>query len=63
MHKRAIAASTATALALFLVALPASADSEYAGTATSIDWRLVVILSALGIFTFHVALELINRGR
>ena len=63
MHKRAIAASTAAPLALFLAALPASADTEYAGTATSLDWRLVLIFSALGLFVFYVALERMNRGR
>ncbi len=63
MHKHAIAASSAALLALFLVALPASADTEYAGTATSIDWRLVVIFSVLGILAFYLVLERVNRGR
>jgi hypothetical protein len=63
MHKRAIAASTAALLALFLVALPAYADTEYTGTATSIDWRLVVIFSVLGTLAFYVVLERVNRGR
>jgi hypothetical protein len=63
MHKRAIAASMAAPLALLLAALPASADTEYTGTATPMDWRLAVILSVLGIVVFHVALERINRGR
>jgi hypothetical protein len=63
MHKRAIAASTAALVALFLAAVPASADTEYAVTATSIDWRLVVILTALGLFVFYVVLERVNRGR
>ena len=62
MHKGAIAASTAALLALFLVALPASADTEYAATATSIDWRLVVILSVLAMFVFYAVLERVNRG-
>jgi hypothetical protein len=63
MHKRAIAASTAALLALFLVALPAYADTEYAGTATSIDWRLVAIFSVLGTLALYVVLERVNRGR
>ena len=63
MRKRAIAASTAALWALFLAALPAFADTEYTGTTPSIDWRLVVILSALGLFAFYVVLELVNRGR
>jgi hypothetical protein len=63
MHKRAIAASTAALLALFLTASSAFADSEYAVTATTMDWRLVVILTVLGLFAFYVALERVNRGR
>ncbi|HLO36710.1 MAG TPA: hypothetical protein VK194_11530 [Candidatus Deferrimicrobium sp.] len=63
MHKRAIAASTAALLALFVVAFPASADTEYAGTATSIDWRLVVVFSVLAMFAFYAVLERVNRGR
>jgi hypothetical protein len=60
MHKRAIAASTA---ALFLTASSAFADTEYAVTATTMDWRLVVILTVLGLFAFYIALERVNRGR
>ena len=63
MHKRAIAASSATLLALFLAAVPASADTEYVGTEPPIDWRLVVILSVLAIFVFYAVLERANRGR
>jgi hypothetical protein len=63
LHKRAIVASTAALLALFLAALPAYAEAESGGTATSIDWRLVVILSVLGLSAFYVALEFVNRGR
>ena len=63
MHKHAITASTAALTALFLAASPAFADSEYAGTATSMDWRLVVILSVLGMLAFHFVLERVNRGR
>jgi hypothetical protein len=62
MHTRVIVASTTALFALFLTALPAFADTEYAGTPTSLDWRLVVILSALGILAFHLVLERTNRG-
>lgn len=63
MRKTATAASTAAPLALFLAALPALADSDYAAAPTPLDWRLVVILSVLGILAFHVVLERVNRGR
>ena len=63
MHRRAIAASTATLSALFVAASPAFADQETLGTEASIDWRLVVILSALFVFAFHTVLEFVNRGR
>jgi hypothetical protein len=63
MQRRAIAASTAALLALALTALPAFADTEYAVTPTTMDWRLVVIFTALGLFAFYVALERVNRGR
>jgi hypothetical protein len=63
MHKRVITASTATLSALFLAAWPVSADTEYALTPTTMDWRLVVIFSLLGVLAFHFALELVNRGR
>jgi len=63
MRKRAIAAGAAALSALFLTALPAFADTEYAGAPTSLDWRLVVILSVLGMLAFHVVLERVNRGR
>ena len=63
MLKRAIAAVTAALMALFLVALPASAETEYIGTAPPIDWRLVVILSVLSLSAFYAVLELVNRGR
>jgi len=63
MHKRVIAASTAALSALFLAALPVFADTEYAVTATTMDWRLVVIFTVLGLFAFYVVLERVNRGR
>jgi hypothetical protein len=63
MPKRAIAASTTALFALFLVASPVLADTEHGGTATSIDWRLVAIFSALGTLAFYLILERVNRGR
>jgi drug/metabolite transporter (DMT)-like permease len=59
MHKPAIAATTAALLALFLVALPASADTEHVGVEPSIDWPLVVILTVLALGGFYY---LLNRG-
>jgi hypothetical protein len=63
MHKRAIAATTAMLSALFVVALPAAADTEYAAPVTSINWLLVVILTVLALFGFWAVQELVNRGR
>lgn len=63
MHKRAIAATTAALSALFVVAVPASAEATYAGMPSSIDWRLVVILTVLALLGFYAVLELANRGR
>ena len=63
MHKRAIAATTASLLALFLVAVPASADPGVVGTSSSIDWRLVVILTVIALAGFYYVLELMGRGR
>jgi nicotinamide riboside transporter PnuC len=63
MRKRAVAAGAAALLALLLTALPAFADTEYAASPSSLDWRLVVILSVLGMLAFHVVLERVNRGR
>jgi hypothetical protein len=62
MHKRAIDASTAALLALFLVASPVLADTEHAGTDSPIDWRLVVIVTVLGLFAFGAALRGTKRG-
>jgi len=36
---------------------------SFVGTPTSIDWRLVVILSVLAISVFYIVLERANRGR
>jgi hypothetical protein len=63
MHRRAIAASTAALSALFLVALPASADPGVVGGSSSIDWRLVVILTVIALVAFYYVLELMSRGR
>ncbi|HEY7968755.1 MAG TPA: hypothetical protein VID95_02100 [Candidatus Limnocylindrales bacterium] len=50
-------------MTLFLVAGPVSADSDYAGTPTSIDWRLVAIFIALALLAFYAVLELLTRDR
>jgi hypothetical protein len=63
MLKRTTAATTTALLALLVVASPASADTEYAGTGPSIDWRLVVILSVVALAAFIVVLERATRGR
>jgi hypothetical protein len=63
IHRGAIVAGATALMALFLAASPAFADTEYAGMTTSIDWRLVVIFSVLGMFAFHIVLERVNRGR
>lgn len=62
MHKRTIAAITAAVSALFLVAVPAFADSEYAGSPISIDWRLVAILLVVALVLFAAALGLGDRS-
>jgi hypothetical protein len=62
MHKRAITSTTAAVLALFLVALPASADVDHAGFETSINWLLVVILTVLALAAFYYVLEVMNPG-
>jgi hypothetical protein len=63
MQRRAIAGATVALLALFLVALPASADTEYAGIQTSINWLLVVILTVLALAGFYYVLEVMNPDR
>ena len=62
MGKRTVAASTAAVSALFLAVLPVSANTEYALTPTTMDWRLVVVFSLLGVLAFHFALELVKIG-
>jgi hypothetical protein len=62
MNKRGIVATTAALSALFLVALPAFADTEHVGIETSIDWRLVVILTVLALAGFYYVLEVMNPG-
>ena len=63
MRRRAIAAITAALSALFLVALPASADNEWVGPPRSIDWLLAVILTVLALAAFYYVLEVMNPGR
>ncbi|MFL5727698.1 MAG: hypothetical protein ACJ765_00505 [Chloroflexota bacterium] len=63
MPKRAVTASTAALVVLFLAAAPAAADTEYAFTPPSIDWRLVVILTVLALSGFYYVLEGMKRGR
>jgi di/tricarboxylate transporter len=63
MRRRVPAAIAAALVAVVLVALPVLADSEYAGVEESIDWRLVVVFIAMGLFAFYAALELASRGR
>jgi len=43
--------------------MPVLADSEYAGVEHSMDWRLVAIFVALGLFAFYAALQLASRDR
>jgi hypothetical protein len=43
--------------------MPVLADSEYAGVERSMDWRLVAIFVALGLFAFYAALQLASRDR
>ena len=62
--RRRVPVATATALvAVCLVAMPVLADSEYAGVEWSMDWRLVAIFVALGLFAFYAALQLASRDR
>jgi hypothetical protein len=63
LRKRAMTAITARLSALVLAASPALADTEYAATPSSLDWRLVMVFALLGILAFHVVLERVNRGR
>ncbi len=63
MRKRTRAAIAIAFLTLMAVVAPVSADTDYAGTASSIDWRLVVILSVVALTAFVALLERATRGR
>ena len=63
MRRRVPVAAAAALVAAFLVAFPVLADSEYAGVERSMDWRLVVIFVALGLFAFYAALQFASRDR
>jgi uncharacterized RDD family membrane protein YckC len=64
MGKRAIAATGAALMALFVAVVPAFADQEFAFTPPTIDWRLVVILTAVALGVFYYVLEVMNhRGK
>ena len=63
MGKRALAATSAALVTLFLAVAPAFAEQEYALTPPTIDWRLVVILTVVALGVFYYVLEVMNRGR
>jgi ABC-type proline/glycine betaine transport system substrate-binding protein len=63
VHRRAIAATTAALLAMFLVAVPASADNERTLTPAIINWPLAAILTVLALAVFYYVLEGMNQGR
>jgi len=63
VRRRVPLATAAALLAACLVAMPVLADSEYAGVERSMDWRLVAIFVALGLFAFYAALQLASRDR
>jgi hypothetical protein len=63
MRRRVPVATAAALVALLVIAVPVLADSEYAGIQESMDWRLVVVFVAIGLFAFYAALELASRGR
>ena len=63
MRRRVPIAAAAALVAMCLVAMPVLADSEYAGVERSMDWRLVAIFVALGLFAFYGALQLASRDR
>jgi hypothetical protein len=63
MRTQALVATSAALAVLLLAVAPVSADSDYAGTPTSIDWRLVAIFIALALSAFYAVLELLTRGR
>jgi amino acid transporter len=63
MRNRAFAAVTAVVSALFFVAAPAFADQEFAVFNPPIDWRLVIVFTAVGLFVFGLALRGVRRRR
>jgi protein-S-isoprenylcysteine O-methyltransferase Ste14 len=63
MQRRAIAATSAALLAVFLVAVPASADNERTLTPATINWPLAVILTVLALAGFYYVMESMNQGR
>ena len=63
MRKRAIAAITGALSALLLLAVPASADPGQVGGQSSIDWRLVVVLTVLALSGFYYVLAIMGRER
>jgi predicted Na+-dependent transporter len=63
MRRRVPVATAAALVALLVIVVPVLADSEYAGIQESMDWRLVVVFVAIGLFAFYAALELASRGR
>jgi hypothetical protein len=63
MAKRAITASTAALAAVLVVAAPALADTDHVLFQPSIDWRLVVVFTVIGLVVFGVALRGTSRGR
>jgi len=63
MRKRSIAATAAALVTLLLAAVPAFADTEYALTPPTIDWRLVVVLTVVALGGFYFVLEGMSRGR
>ena len=64
MRKRAIAATSAALVALFVAVVTAFADQEFALTPPTIDWRLVVILTVVALGVFYYVLEVMNhRGK
>ena len=63
MRRRVPIATAAALVVVCLAAMPVLADSEYAGVERSMDWRLVAIFVALGLFAFYAALQLASRDR
>jgi len=63
MRKRAFAAISAVVSALLMVAAPAFADPEFVVFNPPIDWRLVIVFTAVGLFVFGLALRGVRRRR